>query len=73
MKQYITVAGPKNIQTEKGRVDPAMNLFGNIINQYAQNGWEYHSMESIAVTNKPGCFQAPITSYYYMLIFFRDV
>lgn len=73
MKHYITVAGPKNIQTEKGRVDPAMNLFGNIINQYAQNGWEYHSMESIAVTNKPGCFQTPITSYYYMLIFFRDV
>lgn len=73
MKEYITVAGPKNIETEKGNVDPAMKLFSNIINKYAQQGWDYHSMESIAVTNKPGCFQQPFTTYYYMLIFSREV
>lgn len=73
MKEYITVAGPKNIETEKGNVEPAMKLFANIMNKYAQQGWNYHSMESIAVTSKPGCFQQAITSYYYMLIFSRDV
>jgi len=72
MKEYITVAGPKNIETVKGNVEPAMKLFADIINQYAKDGWEYHSMESIAVTNKPGCFQQTLT-YYYMLIFYRDV
>lgn len=73
MKQYITIAGPKNIETVKGNVESAMKLFADIINQQAQNGWEYHSMESIAVTNKPGCFQQAITTYYYMLIFCRDI
>jgi hypothetical protein len=73
MKEYITVAGPKNIETVKGNVDPAMALFADIINRYAHQGWEYHSMESIAVTNKPGCFSAAVTTYYYMLIFFREV
>jgi hypothetical protein len=73
MKKYITVAGPKNIETVKGDVEPAMNHFSNIMNEYAQQGWEYHSMESIAVTNKPGCFKNPITTYYYMLIFSKDV
>ena len=73
MKRYITVAGPQNIETVRGNVDPAMQLFSEIINRYAREGWEYYSMESIAVTNKPGCFQAAITTVYYMLIFSRDV
>ena len=72
MKEYITVAGPKNIETVKGSVEPAMKLFANVMNQYAKQGWEYHSMESIAVTNKPGCFQQAVTTYYYMLIFCRE-
>lgn len=42
MKEYITVAGPKSIETIKGNVEPSMNLFANIINQYAQKGWSYH-------------------------------
>lgn len=29
-------------------------------------------MESIAVTEKPGCFQSPVTTYYYMLIFWKE-
>lgn len=73
MKEYITVTGPKNIETDKGNVDPAMKLFANTMNRFAQQGWEYHSMESIAVTSKPGCFRPAVTAYYYMLIFSRDV
>ena len=26
----------------------------------AVGGWEYHSMETITVTEKPGCMQQPI-------------
>lgn len=73
MKQYKAVAGPKNINVEKGNTQAAFDMFANIINQEAANGWVYHSMESISVTEKPGCFQQPVPTYYYMLIFEKEI
>lgn len=73
MKQYKTVAGPTNISVSKGNTQAAFNLFADIINREATGGWEYHSMESITVTEKPGCFQQAIPMIYYMLIFVREV
>lgn len=73
MKEYKTVAGPKNIQVKKGDIQSAFDLFAEIINTQAKGGWEYHSMETITVTEKPGCLQQPIPYYYYMLIFEREV
>lgn len=72
MKKYKAVAGPKSIQVGKGDTQAAFNLFADIINNEAQQGWEYHSMETITVTEKPGCFQQPIPVNYYMLIFFQE-
>ncbi|HIW32890.1 MAG TPA: DUF4177 domain-containing protein [Candidatus Paenibacillus intestinavium] len=72
MKKYKAVAGPKNVQVGKGDSQAAFNLFADIINREAQQGWEYHSMETISVTEKPGCFQQPIPMNYYMLIFVQD-
>lgn len=73
MKEYKTVAGPQSIQVQKGNTQSAFDLFADIINSNAKAGWQYHSMETITVTEKPGCFQQPQASYYYMLIFERDV
>ncbi len=73
MKQYKTVAGPQNVNVTKGNTQSAFNLFSEIINKEAADGWDYHSMETISVTEKPGCFQQPISSYYYMLIFVKEV
>ncbi|WP_282935530.1 hypothetical protein [Paenibacillus sp. RC67] len=73
MRQYTAIPGPKNIHVNKGDTQAAVNLFSSIINQQAQSGWIYHSMESIAITEKPGCFQQPVTIYYYMLIFYKDI
>ncbi|PAD76258.1 DUF4177 domain-containing protein [Paenibacillus campinasensis] len=73
MKEYMAVPGPKNVHINKGETQAAMNLFADIINDQAEAGWTYHSMETIAVTEKPGCLQQPITTYYYMLIFYREV
>ncbi len=72
MKQYKAVAGPKNVSVNKGDTQSAFNLFANIINNEAAGGWTYHSMETITVTEKPGCFQQPVSCNYYMLIFERD-
>lgn len=72
MKIYKAVAGPQNISVAKGKSQDAFNLFADIINREANAGWEYHSMETICVTEKPGCFQQAVPTYYYMLIFVSD-
>jgi len=72
MKQYKAVAGPKNISVAKGDTQAAFDMFADLINKEAAAGWEYHSMETITVTEKPGCFQNSIPVNYYMLIFARE-
>ena len=72
MKQYKAVAGPKNVSVAKGDTQAAFNMFADLINKEATAGWEYHSMETITVTEKPGCFQNPIPVNYYMMIFVRE-
>ena len=74
MKQYKAVSGPMNISVSKGDTQSAFNLFTDIINRETAGGWEYHSMETITVTEKPGCFfQPPVSLNYYMLIFEKDI
>lgn len=73
MKQYKAVAGPKSISVDRGDTQAAFNSFAQLINSEAVDGWEYHSMENITVTEKPGCFQQPMPVTYYMLIFVREV
>ena len=73
MKQYKAVAGPKNISVSKGDTQAAFETFASIINREAQQGWIYHSMNTITVTEQPGCMQQPVPVNYYMLIFVREV
>lgn len=73
MKQYKAVAGPKNISVAKGDTQAAFDTFAEIINREASGGWEYHSMETLTITVKPGCLQQPVPLNYYMLIFVKEV
>ena len=73
MKQYKAVSGPKNINVNKGETQSAFNLFAEIINRETAGGWEYHSMETITITEKPGCFQQAVPVNHYMLIFVKDM
>lgn len=72
MKKYKIVEGPKNIIVDKKNSEAALKLFEDIINKEVSQGWEYHSMETITITEKPGCFQQPISRYSYMLIFYKE-
>ncbi|MBQ6594674.1 MAG: DUF4177 domain-containing protein [Clostridia bacterium] len=73
MKQYICVSGPKEISVAKGQSDAAFETFQGIINAQAAKGWKYHSMETLTVSEKQGCFAQPRVVNHYMLIFERDV
>ena len=72
MKQYKAVAGPRNVSVTKGNTQAAFDAFANLINAESTGGWTYHSMETISVTENPGCLQQPVTTNYYMLIFVRE-
>lgn len=72
MRKYKIVGGPKVVVVKQGDTESAYKLFEDIINKEVSQGWEYHSMENIAITEKPGCFQQPVTKYSYMLIFYKD-
>jgi hypothetical protein len=74
MKKYKAVAGPKNINVSKGDSQSAFDTFADIINREATGGWEYHSMETISVTEPTGCLGSQqSTTNYYMLIFVCEV
>jgi len=73
--QYKCVPAPKELVIDKnGTYDGAVRSFADIINREANDGWNFHSMENIAVTQKPGCFAGLFgkkeeTVYFNMLVF----
>ena len=71
---YKAVPGPKVISISDGNHATATNSFASIINAEAQQGWTYHSMETITVQETSGCaFQQQVTNTnIYMLIFCRE-
>lgn len=78
MGQYKCVPAPKQLVIEKkGDFEKAVSSFSYLINREISDGWKFHSMENIAVTEKPGCFSALFgqkekTVFFNMLIFVKD-
>ena len=54
---YRCVAGPANIsvKTDKARA-LAVTAFENIMNEQAEQGWEYVGIDEYTTTIPPGCF-----------------
>lgn len=71
---YKAVPGPKVISITGGNHNVATDAFVSIINAEAQNGWTYHSMETITVQEKTGCDLQPqiVNTNIYMLIFCKE-
>lgn len=75
---YKAVPGPKVIRIENDDVSMATNLFADLINANATDGWKFHSLETIMTTEstKTGCIfnqQTVVTEHnIYMLIFSKD-
>jgi hypothetical protein len=62
---------------KSGSYDEAVRSFADLINREANDGWNFHSMESIAVTQNPGCLAALFgqkenTTYFNMLVFSKE-
>ena len=73
MRKYKIVPGPVGYNVERGQGAGAFDDFAKIINMNCINGWDYHSMETIHITETPGCLGGSAqTKTYYMLIFVRE-
>ena len=76
--QYKCVPAPKELLIDKnGSYDGAVRSFADLINNEAGGGWNFHSMENIAVKQNPGCLaalfgQKETTVYFNMLIFSKN-
>ncbi len=71
MRQYKTVSAPPDLFIPPQNPQAAFDVFANIMNYEAANGWIYHSMECITSVD-PGAF-GPISRHNFMLIFYREV
>lgn len=71
---YKAVPGPKIVSISGGNTREATDAFAGLINSEAQNGWQYHSMETITVQEKTGCALQPqvVNTNIYMLIFCHE-
>ncbi|NOH61126.1 DUF4177 domain-containing protein [Vibrio sp. RE88] len=50
----------------------------NVVNEYAEDGWEFHRIDRIGVELQPGCFaalrgQKAETNIYYVITFRMEV
>lgn len=77
MYKYKMVQIPPNIsiemKTEKG--NEAAKYLENIVNKYAEEGWEFYRIDSVGVELQPGCLGAlsgkKVQSSLYYVISFR--
>lgn len=73
--EYKCVSAPRNIVIESGgSADNAVSSFASLINKEATDGWNFHSLESISISEKPGCLaglfgQKETTTSFNMLVF----
>ena len=54
MKQYMTVPAPMGLVGKNMTGQQVCDMFAGLINQQAQQGWRYHSMETVAF-DQAGC------------------
>ena len=71
MYEYKTIPCPPVVAVKNKRQDAeAVALYGKMMNGEAANGWEFHSMEPVTVTEPHGCLslrRSRETTYYIMV------
>ena len=77
MYEYKTVPAPANLTIVSAKATVgAIESFSALINQECTDGWEFYSMENIAVSVNPGCLgfltgNKASTAHFNMLVFRR--
>jgi len=76
--EYKCVAAPRDIVIEAGgSSDKAVASFGDAINAEIKDGWKFFSLESIKISEKPGCLAGMFgaketTTTFNMMIYCKE-
>ena len=72
--EYKCVPGPSNLVVKSSaESSKAIASYANIINAEATDGWEFYSLETMSVSEAPGCFSKPEPpTLFNMLVFRRE-
>jgi hypothetical protein len=76
--KYKCVPAPRELVIDRnGSYEGAVRSFADLINRETKGGWNFHSMENIAVSQEPGCLaalfgQGNTTTYFNMLVFSKE-
>ena len=72
--KYKVIPGPQIVEVKRGKYNEATDLFQNMINEQAAQGWTYHSMETITTQQQVGCLfnKSVLNINIYMLIFCQE-
>lgn len=80
MFKYKMVQVPPNISVEmKNHTgNEAAVYLENVVNEYAEDGWEFYRIDSIGVEVQPGCLASLVgqkaeSSTYYVITFRMEV
>lgn len=74
--EYKTVQAPSSLEARSSKdVADTIKQYGHLITSEAQDGWEYHSMTSMVVSQPVGCslFGKRVNVHHYMLVFQRKI
>jgi hypothetical protein len=76
MYKYKMVQIPPNIavQMKAHKGNEAAAYLEKIVNAYAEDGWEFHRIDSLGVELQPGCFdflrgKKEVNTIYYVISF----
>ncbi|HEM6870794.1 TPA: DUF4177 domain-containing protein [Providencia stuartii] len=76
---YKTAQIPPNIEMNKREAgNEAAIYLQSVLNEKAEDGWEFQSVETIGVAVRPGCFESlrgtkQSFTHYYVIVFRREV
>ena len=76
--EYKCVAAPRDIVIDAGgSSEKAVSSFAGSINSESKDGWDFFSLESIQISEKPGCLAGlfgakETTTTFNMLIFCKE-
>lgn len=71
---YKAVPGPTIVGIKKGNYQSAVDLFADVMNAQAADGWKFHSLQTLTTQEKVGCFLSKqiVNTEIYMLIFCKE-
>jgi hypothetical protein len=77
MYQYKMVQIPPNIsvKAKDNKNGIAAQYLENVVNEFAQEGWEFQRVDTIGIEEKPGCFGSNKLGVvnYYVITFRKEV